>query len=76
MRKRIEHMAQHVWSHAVARTRRFAREEDGSVTDYLLVVGIISLPLVIFLAIFGQNIVTWVKDNAPNIFNEANDWVG
>ncbi|MGR3615310.1 MAG: hypothetical protein ACU0BB_04645 [Paracoccaceae bacterium] len=52
----------------------FLRDEDGGVLGYVLVVGVISIPLVIFLAIFGQNVVTWVQDNAPNIFNEADNW--
>lgn len=54
--------------------KRFLKNEDGGVLGYVLVVGVISVPLVMFLAIFGQNVVTWVQDNAPNIFNEADNW--
>ena len=57
-------------------TRKFLREEQGNVLGYVLLVGVISIPLVMFLAIFGQNIVTWIQDNAPNIFNEADNWAG
>ena len=54
--------------------KRFLKNEDGGVLGYVLVVGVISVPLVMFLASFGQNVVTWVQDNAPNIFNEADNW--
>ena len=54
--------------------KRFLKNVDGGVLGYVLVVGVISVPLVMFLAIFGQNVVTWVQDNAPNIFNEADNW--
>ena len=54
--------------------KRFLKNEDGGVLGYVLVVGVISVPLVMFLAIFGQNVVTWVQGNAPNIFNEADNW--
>ena len=58
------------------RAQKFLRDESGGVLDYVLVVGVISVPLVIFLAIFGRNVVEWVQDNAPNIFNEATNWIG
>ena len=57
-------------------TQDFLRDEQGNVLGYVLVVGVISIPLVMFLAIFGQNVVTWIQDNAPNIFNEADNWSG
>lgn len=58
------------------RAQRFVRDEHGGVLDYVLVIGVISVPLVIFLAIFGRNVVEWVQDNAPNIFDEASSWIG
>jgi Flp pilus assembly pilin Flp len=58
------------------RARHFLRDESGGVLDYVLVVGVISVPLVIFLAIFGRNVVEWVQENAPEIFKEATNWIG
>ena len=62
-------------SRFAGRVRAFARSEEGGALDYLLVVGVISIPLVIFLSIFGKNIVDWVKQHGPNIFNEAENWI-
>lgn len=56
--------------------RRFLRSEDGGMLDYVLVVGVISLPLVMFLALFGTQVVKWVREQAPAIFNEAGSWLG
>ena len=54
----------------------FLSDEDGGVLDMVLVVGVISVPLVIFLSLFGSGVIDWVQANAPNIFDEANSWVG
>jgi len=59
-----------------AQIDRFLRDERGTVLGYVLLVGVITIPLVMFLAIFGQNVVTWVQDNAPDIFKEADNWAG
>ena len=69
-------MVRRAWCAAAIRARGFAREEDGAITEYLLIIGVIAVPLTIFLAIFGQEVVTWVQQNAPNIFDEADNWVG
>ena len=59
-----------------ARLKEFARDESASVLDTVLVVGVISLPLVLFLAYFGEEVVKWVQDHAPDIFDEASNWLG
>lgn len=55
---------------------KFLTDEDGGILDMVLVVGVISVPLVIFLSLFGSGVVDWVQANAPNIFDEASSWVG
>lgn len=69
-------LAQSWAGHLKDRARTFLRKEDGAIMDYVLVVGVISVPLIIFLSIFGRQLVEWVQDNAPNIFNEASSWLG
>jgi Flp pilus assembly pilin Flp len=58
------------------RLREFKNDTSGGVLEYVMVIGLISLPLVLFLSLFGQNVIGWVQDNAPNIFNEASSWIG
>lgn len=58
------------------RFKSFCDDEAGGALDTVLIVGVISLPLIVFLAIFGQNVVEWVQDNAPKIFDEASNWTG
>ena len=56
--------------------RRFSRDEHGSVIDTVLVVGVISLPLIMFLAFFGDEVLQWIQKHAPDIFDEASNWLG
>jgi Flp pilus assembly pilin Flp len=42
--------------------------------EYVLIIGVISLPLVTFLSIFGTEVIEWVQEHAPNIFEEAASW--
>ena len=58
------------------RLRSFFNDTSGGVLEYVLLIGVIALPLVMFLAYFGQNVIGWVQDNAPNIFEEATSWIG
>lgn len=58
----------------LSRLQRFKRCEQGGVMEYVLIIGVISLPLVTFLSLFGADVVDWVKDHAPNIFEEAASW--
>ncbi|WP_284379110.1 hypothetical protein [Amylibacter marinus] len=68
MKPYIKHIRRHLVS--------FRDDTNGGALDTVLIVGVISLPLVLFLAIFGQNVIEWVQDNAPNIFDEAASWIG
>ena len=58
------------------RLKSFCNDTSGGVLEYVLIIGVIALPLVMFLALFGQNVIQWVQDNAPNIFDEASSWIG
>ena len=58
------------------RLKSFCNDTSGGVLEYVLLIGVIALPLVMFLAYFGQNVIGWVQDNAPNIFEEATSWIG
>lgn len=60
----------------MSKISNFLSDDDGGILDMVLVVGVISVPLVIFLSMFGNNVIDWVQANAPNIFNEANNWIG
>jgi len=42
--------------------------------EYVLIIGVIALPLVTFLSLFGTEVVEWVQEHAPNIFEEASSW--
>lgn len=57
--------------------RRFIHDERGAtMLEAVLYVGIISLPLVAFLALFGTDLVNWIKDLAPKIFDEGATFLG
>jgi hypothetical protein len=58
------------------RLRSFFNDTSGGVLEYVLLIGVIALPLIMFLAYFGSNVIDWVNKNAPNIFKEATTWVG
>jgi Flp pilus assembly pilin Flp len=56
---------------------RFLRDERGAtMLEAVLYVGIISLPLVTFLAIFGRDLINWIKEHAPRIFDEGARFLG
>jgi Flp pilus assembly pilin Flp len=65
-----------VFEKVARRLKSFNNDESGGVLEYVLIIGVIALPLVMFLSIFGQNVIGWVQDNAPNIFDEASTWIG
>lgn len=57
--------------------KRFVRDQSGATAlEVVLVVGCISLPLVVFLAIFGQDLLEWIKGVAPRIFDEGGSFLG
>lgn len=59
-----------------SKLKQLMHDERGAVMDVVLVVGIISLPLVMFLAIFGQDVIRWIRDVAPRIFDEGGSFLG
>ncbi|TRD17751.1 hypothetical protein FEV53_12810 [Palleronia caenipelagi] len=50
--------------------RQFARDERGTI-EAVMYIGIIALPLVMFLAIFGKDVIDWIREVAPRIFDEG-----
>lgn len=56
--------------------RKFLRNERGDVIQTVLIIGVIALPLILFLSLFGKNVIEWVQKHAPNIFEEATSWIG
>jgi Flp pilus assembly pilin Flp len=59
------------------RLRRFLADESGAtLLETVLYVGVISLPLVTFLAIFGQDVIQWIREVAPQIFDEGATFLG
>jgi len=56
---------------------RFIRDERGEgVLSIVMFVGIIAVPLVIFLAVFGQDLIAWIREVAPRIFDEGATFLG
>jgi Flp pilus assembly pilin Flp len=47
--------------------------DDRGVTslEAVLILGVISLPLLMFLSSLGTRFIMWMRDQAPNIFDEA-----
>ena len=52
----------------------FYANEHGYALDISLVTGLISLPLILFLIVYGQNVVQWVKTKTPNMMEEVSHW--
>jgi Flp pilus assembly pilin Flp len=64
----------HLIAAAQSRIHFAMRSEHGGVMEYVLIIGVIALPLVTFLSLFGTEVVEWVQEHAPNIFEEASSW--
>lgn len=57
--------------------KRFLRDERGAtMLEAVLYIGLISLPLVTFLILFGTDLVEWIQEVAPDIFDEGGDFLG
>jgi len=64
----------HLIALTLVRIHYAMRSERGGVMEYVLIIGVIALPLVTFLSLFGTEVVEWVQEHAPNIFEEASSW--
>lgn len=52
--------------------RALLRDERGTTSlEAVLILGVVSLQLLMFLASLGVRFIEWMRDQAPNIFDEA-----
>lgn len=55
----------------------FVGDEYGTVSvEMLLVLGLVSIPIILFLVNFSIETVDWVKSKSPAIFEEADSLIG
>ncbi|MCB5200589.1 hypothetical protein LGQ03_15210 [Loktanella sp. TSTF-M6] len=51
---------------------RILRDDRGVTSlEAVLILGVVSVPLVTFLALAGTKFIVWMRSQAPNIFDEA-----
>lgn len=55
--------------------QHFHHDQSGQVLDVTMVAALISVPLIMFQIVYGQNVVQWVKTKSPNMMAEEVHWV-
>ena len=56
--------------------RSFAADETGVAVDTLLIIAMVSIPIVFFLVRYSGDVMDWVADQTPPLFDEADQLVG